>query len=144
MVNKTHEFYDQIQGQMYMKNRNSCVLVLFTKKEKDTPIVTTIPKDEGWNKNISIITEFYFEKFIPYVCMYHILKCKAEVSTLTYLIIAVVTFVIVVHLFQAWNCCSGHYNTLYWRNSAFILIDKNTSKQPHYQIYILVFVVFCP
>lgn len=72
VVNKTHEFYHQIQGQMYMANRDSCYLVLFT--EKDVPVIQIIGKDKDWEPNLSILTNFYFENFIPYIMSFLKLK----------------------------------------------------------------------
>lgn len=65
VVNKTHAFYHQIQGQLYMTNRKSCLLVLYT--TKDEPIVQEIMKDIDWEKNLTVLTHFYFNQYIPYI-----------------------------------------------------------------------------
>lgn len=63
MVNKGHDYYHQIQRQLYMTNRNSCWLVLYT--TKDEPVFKEIFKDPEWNLNIYTLLQFYHDVYIP-------------------------------------------------------------------------------
>lgn len=64
VINKTHEYYHQIQGTLYISNCNLCYLVIWTEK---TSIVFPVPKDELWAKNIDILLNFYHTKLVPYI-----------------------------------------------------------------------------
>lgn len=64
IVNKNHEYYHQIQGQIYLTNKSACHLVVWTPRETELFI---IPKDDNWASNLTLLEKFYFEKLIPYV-----------------------------------------------------------------------------
>jgi len=63
-VNKTHPYWDQIQGQLYLTNRQFCYLVIWTPKQA---LITEIEKDVKWIENLEILETFFIEKYIPYL-----------------------------------------------------------------------------
>lgn len=64
IINKTHEYYHQIQGTLYICNCDLCYLVIWTQK---TTIVFPVRKDELWANNISILLNFYHDKLVPWI-----------------------------------------------------------------------------
>lgn len=56
VVNKKHDYWHQIQGQMHITNRNLCYLIVWTPKECE---IIYIEKDPTWVENISILKEFF-------------------------------------------------------------------------------------
>jgi hypothetical protein len=63
-VNKEHIYYDQIQGQLHLCDKEICFLIVWTPQETE---VIEIKKDPDWISNISILQDFYLDKFIPHV-----------------------------------------------------------------------------
>jgi len=63
-VNKTHPYWDQIQGQLYLRNCQFCYLVIWTPKQA---LITEIEKDVKWIENLEILEKFFIEKYIPYL-----------------------------------------------------------------------------
>lgn len=63
-INKNHEYYSQMQGQLCILKRQICYLVIWTIKDL---VIVEIPKDEQWVENIDKIKHFYFKEFIPYL-----------------------------------------------------------------------------
>lgn len=65
-VNTTHNYFHQIQGQLYCTNRQYWKLVMYT--TVDVAIVT-IHKCPEWVQNIDILKQFYFEQYIRYITL---------------------------------------------------------------------------
>jgi len=61
-LKKTHVYWHQIQGQMFLTQRHFCYFVVWTTKET---VVLTIKRDESWATNIDILTDFYFLHIFP-------------------------------------------------------------------------------
>lgn len=58
------DYYNQIQGQLYITKKKCCDLVVWT--PTDLAIIRIV-KDRNWSANIEKIIDFYFRKFIPEV-----------------------------------------------------------------------------
>ncbi|XP_062611462.1 uncharacterized protein LOC134273287 [Saccostrea cucullata] len=52
-----HAYYHQIQGQLYMCNKNCCDLMVWT--PVDCAIIRIV-KDKEWAKNVTVLVDFYF------------------------------------------------------------------------------------
>lgn len=63
-VNQNHNYWYQIQGQLYMTMRKICFLVVWS---PDESIIVQILKDENWSTNLLIIKSSYFEHYLPYI-----------------------------------------------------------------------------
>ncbi|XP_022171304.1 uncharacterized protein LOC111034395 [Myzus persicae] len=63
-INKHHNYWHQIQGQLFMTKRSRCFLVVWT---TDETIIVQIYKDTNWSNNFNIIKSFYLEHYIPYI-----------------------------------------------------------------------------
>ncbi|KAJ8928706.1 hypothetical protein NQ314_018716 [Rhamnusium bicolor] len=63
-VNTKHVYWDQIQGQLHITNKEKCFLVVWTPAECE---IVEIPKYEEWEENMDLLKTFYLEKFIPYI-----------------------------------------------------------------------------
>nr|XP_022286235.1 uncharacterized protein LOC111099145 [Crassostrea virginica] len=63
-LKESHPYYDQVQGQLFVTNKHACDFVVWT--PKDIAIVR-IPQDLVWQRNISVLTDFYFHKFMPHL-----------------------------------------------------------------------------
>jgi len=63
VTNTEHDYYHQMQGCMYLSNRDLCYLVVWTSKDSE---VFPIPKDPLWSSNIDVLVDFYFSTLVPY------------------------------------------------------------------------------
>jgi len=54
-LNKNHEYYAQIQGQLCILQRQICYLVIWTLKDL---VIVEVPKHEQWIENIDKIKHF--------------------------------------------------------------------------------------
>ncbi|KAJ8965260.1 hypothetical protein NQ314_004250 [Rhamnusium bicolor] len=63
-VNTKHVYWDQIQGQLHITNKEKCFLVVWTPAECE---IVEIPKYKEWEENMDLLKQFYLEKFIPYI-----------------------------------------------------------------------------
>ena len=63
-LKESHPYYDQVQGQLFVTNKHACDFVVWT--PKDFAIVR-IPQDLVWQRNMSVLTDFYFHKFMPHL-----------------------------------------------------------------------------
>lgn len=61
-LKQSHDYWHQIQGQLYLTGAQCCDLAVWTKKDLQ---VIRVVKDKLWAKNISIMVDFYFNKFLP-------------------------------------------------------------------------------
>ena len=57
-LKEEHVYWHQVQGEIYFSRRKFCYFVVWTSKDV---IVLKIAKDEAWSKNITKLTQFYFE-----------------------------------------------------------------------------------
>ena len=55
VLKKDHVYWDQVQGEMFFSGRKFCYFVVWTSKDA---IVIKIDRDETWDANIPILTEF--------------------------------------------------------------------------------------
>jgi len=63
-LKKTHDYYHQIQGQMYLSGRNQCHMIVWSSSECRTVVVE---KEPTWAENLCKLTSFYCEMFLPRV-----------------------------------------------------------------------------
>ncbi|XP_060564386.1 uncharacterized protein LOC132723641 [Ruditapes philippinarum] len=61
-LKETHDYWHQIQGQLHITGALCCDLAVWTTKDLQ---IVRIVKDKLWATNISIMVDFYFNKFIP-------------------------------------------------------------------------------
>lgn len=66
---KDHDYYHQIQGQLFLSNRTLCYLVVQIEKDN---VILKIKKDIEWEHNIKCILDFAKNYFLPLVFDYHI------------------------------------------------------------------------
>jgi len=64
VVNINHNYYHQIQGELYISQKKVCYLIIWTPNDVK---YFTIEKQEEWGKNIDDIKCFYLDKFLEYV-----------------------------------------------------------------------------
>lgn len=57
----THDYWHQIQGQLYLTGTECCDLVVWTTKDLQ---IIRILKDKTWASNISTMLDFYFTQFL--------------------------------------------------------------------------------
>ncbi|KAJ8927706.1 hypothetical protein NQ314_019803 [Rhamnusium bicolor] len=63
-VNTKHVYWDQIQGQLHITNKEKCFLVLWTPAECE---IVEITKHKEWKEDINMLKTFYLENFILYI-----------------------------------------------------------------------------
>lgn len=63
-LNKMHPYYHQVQGQIHLSQRKGCYLCVWTPKQA---ICCLILKDVNWCSNMTLMTNFYFDKYIPFL-----------------------------------------------------------------------------
>lgn len=63
-VNNKHNYWHQVQAQLYFTRRQKCIFVVWTPRES---IIVNIFKDNQWQNKIEILQKFYFEQYIPYI-----------------------------------------------------------------------------
>lgn len=57
-----HVYWHQVQGQMFLSQREFCYFVVWTTKE--TAIIN-IKRDESWRTNVDILIDFYYHHIFP-------------------------------------------------------------------------------
>ena len=61
-LKKDHDYYHQVQGQMYLAKRRFCYFVVWT---NNWCIIIEIAKDPSWERNLEKLREFYFKRIFP-------------------------------------------------------------------------------
>ncbi|XP_039297261.1 uncharacterized protein LOC111057589 [Nilaparvata lugens] len=61
LVNKEHDYYHQIQGQLHITGAQKCYLVVWSPSGY---LITEIIKDDDWAGNIKILHDFFLYKFL--------------------------------------------------------------------------------
>ena len=61
-LNENHNYFHQIQGNLYLTNRKKCYLCIWTIKEI---ICIEVDRDPLWAQNIILLENFYFNKYLP-------------------------------------------------------------------------------
>lgn len=61
-LKRDHVYWHQVQGQIYMTQRNFCHFVVWT---TTWCVVIEIPKDPAWEVNLGKLTDFYFKQIFP-------------------------------------------------------------------------------
>ncbi|PFX29435.1 Exonuclease [Stylophora pistillata] len=61
-LSTTHVYWHQCQGQMFLTKRKFCYFVVWTTKDS---VVIKIERDESWEHNITILSDFYFHQLFP-------------------------------------------------------------------------------
>lgn len=64
ILDSIHQYYDQIQAQMYMTKTTSTILIVWTPKSL---VALKVFKDEAWSTNIDLLLNFYYNQFIPFI-----------------------------------------------------------------------------
>ena len=62
VLKKEHVYWHQVQGQMYLTNRNLCYFVVWTTKDV---VILKIARDLSWEKNLDILRDFYYYHIFP-------------------------------------------------------------------------------
>ena len=62
VVDVNHIYYHQIQGQLYLTGRKQCYFFVWTPHDFEALLIN---KDLQWAENITILKDFYLNKFIP-------------------------------------------------------------------------------
>lgn len=65
-INKKHDYYSQIQGQIHLCNKKYGYLVIWT------PInfkVVRVNLDEEWTQSITAMEDFYYTIYLPYLLL---------------------------------------------------------------------------
>lgn len=60
-LDKNHEYYHQIQGQLFLTNRSLCYLVIWTTVDV---IICLVQADPQWANNIQTLYSFYYNVFL--------------------------------------------------------------------------------
>jgi hypothetical protein len=63
-INTKHDYYHQIQSQIYFCQRDYGYLLLWTKIDH---LLLKIPKDPEWEKNIAVLCNFYINEYVPHI-----------------------------------------------------------------------------
>lgn len=63
-LNKSHPYYHQVQGQIYLSERKGCYLCVWTPKQA---ISCLIYKDRKWSSNLESMEKFYFDKYVSFL-----------------------------------------------------------------------------
>lgn len=71
-LKKDHDYYHQIQGQLFISNKLCCDLCVWTSVNFE---VIRICRDNSWTPNIAKLIDFYFNKFVPSLSTW-IMDCK--------------------------------------------------------------------
>lgn len=62
VINKNHNYYHQIQGNLHILKRNKCHLCIWTLKEVT---IVTIDYDLSWAENLNLLEDFYLKHYLP-------------------------------------------------------------------------------
>nr|CAH7713590.1 unnamed protein product [Callosobruchus chinensis] len=62
IINETHAYYHQIQGELHITGRDMCYLVIWIPKDV---VILRIARDDEWVANMNILKSFYLEQFLP-------------------------------------------------------------------------------
>ena len=62
ILNQNHDYYHQVQGQLYITGTECCDFIIWTTKDLQ---VICILKGKNWASNIPKLIDFYFNIFIP-------------------------------------------------------------------------------
>jgi len=63
-LNTDHEYYSQIQGQIFMTKSVGCILIVWTTKSM---VAIQIEANDDWKNNIDILLDFYHTQFVPWL-----------------------------------------------------------------------------
>ncbi|KAK3907932.1 Alkaline nuclease [Frankliniella fusca] len=61
-VNEDHEYYHQIQGQLFLTRRSLCYLVIWISKDF---VIVEVPRNGSWGSNIPKLLHFYDKFIVP-------------------------------------------------------------------------------
>ncbi|XP_050518145.1 uncharacterized protein LOC126892610 [Diabrotica virgifera virgifera] len=64
VLNTNHDYYHQMQGNLYLTRRRVCHLVISTPSES---AIYDVPIEEGSEENIHLLKDFYLNKYIPFL-----------------------------------------------------------------------------
>ncbi|CAH2008146.1 unnamed protein product, partial [Acanthoscelides obtectus] len=65
-INENHIYYHQVQGQLYITNKDMCYLVIWI--PKDT-IIMRISRNDEWKNNINTLKSFYCQQFLANILL---------------------------------------------------------------------------
>jgi hypothetical protein len=63
-LKESHNYYHQVQGQLFLTDKKCCDLVVWTSKDVQ---VIRIARQESWNVNLSKMIKFYFDTFLDMI-----------------------------------------------------------------------------
>ena len=61
-LKRDHAYWHQVQGEIYLTNRNICYFVVWTTKET---VVIKVIKDLQWGSNLQLLKQFYKSNILP-------------------------------------------------------------------------------
>lgn len=61
-LKKTHPYWHQVQGQLYLAGRDVCYFVVWTTKEA---VIIPIAKDPAWGQHLLMLEDFYRQHVLP-------------------------------------------------------------------------------
>jgi len=64
ILNTDHEYFSQIQGQIFMTKSVGCILVVWTTKSM---VAIQIETNDDWKNNIDILLDFYHKQYVPWL-----------------------------------------------------------------------------
>ncbi|KAJ8945483.1 hypothetical protein NQ314_009236 [Rhamnusium bicolor] len=64
ILNDAHNYYHQIQGQLHICGKKTCILALWTTKDY---LEIEVVKNVDWQTNLNILQDFYLNKYIQYI-----------------------------------------------------------------------------
>lgn len=74
----THDYYHQIQGQMYLSGRNECHMIVWSPAEQ---VILSITKDATWESNLTKLSTFYCNVVIPRLLAEHQMSPEPDAAT---------------------------------------------------------------
>ena len=67
VINKDHEYYHQVQGQLYLSNRTVGYFYVWAPRSQ---AAFRFQKDPDWGENLNLLIDFYVNRFLPFVLLH--------------------------------------------------------------------------
>ena len=65
-LKKNHDYVQQVQGQLYLSNHNTCTMAFWTPANM---VLLPITKDPLWEGNLAVLRKFYQQLLLPKKCV---------------------------------------------------------------------------
>lgn len=73
----SHDYFHQVQGQMYLTGRELCHFVIWSPSEQ---VVIEIPKDDLWEENVAQLSTFYTDTVVPKLLEEYAMRTAAAID----------------------------------------------------------------